>query len=47
MVTLKDIANKAGVSSGIVSRILSNDHNLKVSPDTRKRCFVSLRKCIM
>ena len=37
MATLKDIANKAGVSTGTVSRILSNDHNLKVSPDTRKK----------
>lgn len=37
MVTLKDIADKAGVSSGTVSRILSNDDNLQVSPDTRKK----------
>ena len=36
MATLKDIANKAGVSQGTVSRILSGDSTLNVAPETRE-----------
>lgn len=37
MATLKDIAEKAGVSSATVSRILNEDSNLSVTPATRKK----------
>ncbi|MCD7034111.1 substrate-binding domain-containing protein [Metabacillus sp. GX 13764] len=37
MITIKDIANKANVSTATVSRILNNDQTLSVSEDTRKR----------
>ncbi len=37
MVTIKDIANKAGVSPAAVSRILNRDDTLSVAPETRKR----------
>ena len=36
-VTLKEVAGKAGVSVTTVSRILHNDPNLSVSPQTRER----------
>ena len=36
MATLKEIAQKAGVSQGTVSRILSEDSTLNVSSDTRE-----------
>ena len=37
MVTIKDIANEAGVSISTVSRILNLDKTLNVSEETRKR----------
>ena len=37
MVTIKDIANKAKVSSTTVSRVLNKDKTLSVAEDTRKR----------
>lgn len=37
MATLKDIAEKAGISPAAVSRILNNDSSLSVSPETRER----------
>lgn len=36
MATLKDIAKRAGVSQGTVSRILNEDHTLNVSAQTRE-----------
>ncbi len=36
MSTLRDVAKKAGVSTGTVSRILSNDENFKISDEKRK-----------
>lgn len=36
MATLKDIAGRAGVSQGTVSRILSEDSTLNVAPETRE-----------
>ena len=37
MATIKDIAEKAGVSPAAVSRILNGDNTLSVAPETRKR----------
>ncbi len=37
MATIKDIAEKAGVSAAAVSRILNGDTSLSVTPETRKR----------
>lgn len=37
MVTIKDIANKAQVSSATVSRVLNNDMTLQVAEETRQR----------
>lgn len=37
MVTIKDIAALANVSTATVSRILNNDVTLSVSDETRKR----------
>ena len=39
MATIKDIADKAGVSSTTVSRVLNYDEKLHVSPDTRRKVF--------
>ena len=39
MVTIKDIAEKAGVSQSTVSRVLNLDETLSVSEDTRNRIF--------
>ena len=36
MATIKDIANKADVSSATVSRVLNYDESLSVSDDKRK-----------
>lgn len=36
MATIKDIAEKAGVSISTVSRVLNNDPSLSVSDDTKK-----------
>ena len=43
MATIKDIAEKAGVSQATVSRVLNQDATLSVSEDTRSRI---LRTCI-
>lgn len=37
MVTIKEIAEKSGVSTSTVSRILNSDESLKVSSKTRSR----------
>ena len=37
MATIKDIAEKAGVSQATVSRVLNQDVTLSVSEDTRSR----------
>ncbi|MCH1625032.1 LacI family DNA-binding transcriptional regulator [Fredinandcohnia quinoae] len=39
MATIKDIAEKAGVSIATVSRVLNYDSTLSVSDDTKKRIF--------
>jgi len=39
MATLKDIADKAGVSTATVSRVLNYDKTLSVGEETRKRIF--------
>ncbi|TVP90853.1 LacI family DNA-binding transcriptional regulator [Alkalibacterium sp.] len=39
MATLKDIANKAGVSTSTVSRVLNYDATLSVGEETKKRIF--------
>ncbi len=39
MATLRDIALKAGVSQGAVSRILNNDVTLSVTDETRQKVF--------
>lgn len=41
MVTIKDIAEKAGVSSSAVSRALRNDPSLSISNETRLKIFAS------
>ena len=46
MATIKDIAEKAGVSQATVSRVLNQDATLSVGEDTRSRFFASLRTCI-
>lgn len=43
MVTLKDIANEANVSTATVSRILNQDKSLSVSDDTRERIMMIAR----
>ena len=37
MATIKDIAERAGVSSATVSRVLNHDETLNVQESTRKR----------
>ena len=39
MATIREIAEKAGVSAGAVSRILNNDATLSVSDSTREKVF--------
>ncbi len=39
MATLKDIAARAGISAGAVSRILNQDETLNVTPKTRERVY--------
>ncbi|NEW00628.1 LacI family transcriptional regulator [Bacillus megaterium] len=39
MIKIKDVAREANVSIATVSRILSSDHTLSVSEDTRKRVW--------
>ncbi|MBM6615542.1 LacI family DNA-binding transcriptional regulator [Desemzia sp. RIT804] len=39
MATIKEIAEKAGVSSATVSRVLNYDESLSVSDETKKRIF--------
>lgn len=39
MATIKDIANKAGVSSATVSRVLNYDATLSVADETKRRVF--------
>ena len=39
MATIKDIAEKAGVSIATVSRVLNYDETLNVQDETRKRIF--------
>lgn len=44
MTTIKEIAEKAGVSSATVSRVLNYDESLSVSDDTKKRIFETAEK---
>ena len=46
MATIKDIAEKAGVSQATVSRVLNQDATLSVSEDTRSRILRIARTCI-
>ena len=46
MATIKDIAEKAGVSQATVSRVLNQDATLSVSEDTRSRILRTPRTCI-
>ena len=39
MVTIKDIAAKAGVSIATVSRVLNHDETLNAQDETKKRIF--------
>ena len=39
LATIKDIAERAGVSSSTVSRVLNYDDTLSVGDDTKKRIF--------
>ena len=43
MATLKDVAEKAGVSSAAASRILNNDTSLSVPPETRQKVLDAAR----
>lgn len=36
-VTMRDVAERAGVDSSVVSRFLSNDAKARIAPDTRRR----------
>ena len=44
MATIRDIAKKAGISPGAVSRILNNDTTLHVSAETRKKSVEYCKK---
>jgi len=44
MTTIKDIAEKAGVSIATVSRVLNYDPGLSVSDDTKQRIFETAEK---
>lgn len=44
MATIKEIAEKAGVSSATVSRVLNYDETLSVSEETKKRIFETAEK---
>ena len=44
MATLKDIAAKAGVSQGTVSRILNGDATLNVAAETREKAYRIAKK---
>ena len=37
MITIKEIAQQAGFSTSTVSRLLSNDPSLSVSPETKQK----------
>lgn len=37
MITIKEIAQQAGFSPSTVSRLLSNDPSLSVSPETKQK----------
>ena len=39
MATIKDIAEKAGVSAATVSRVLNYDETINVLDETRRRIF--------
>ncbi len=41
MATIRDVAKEANVSIATVSRILNNDKNYSVSPETRRRVFAA------
>lgn len=43
LVTIKDVARKAEVSSATVSRVLNKDYTLQVSEDTRQRIIVAAK----
>ena len=43
MATIRDVANKAGVSMATVSRVLNGDFTISVPPDTRDRVFQAAR----
>lgn len=47
MATIKDIAEKANVSSATVSRILNQDDSLSVTEQTRERVLKSQRNFII
>ena len=39
MATIKDIAERAQVSTATVSRVLNNDKSMSVSAETKQRIF--------
>lgn len=43
-VTINDIAREAGVSIGLVSRVLNDDESARVSPETRQRILTIAEK---
>ncbi len=47
MATIKDIADKAGVSIATVSRVLNYDETLSVGYDTKKRFLMWQRNWLM
>ena len=46
MATIKDIAERAGVSSATVSRVLNYDATLSVADETKKRVFEAAEEFI-
>ena len=44
MATMKDIAERAGVSTATVSRVLNHDETLSVGKETKDRIFAAAKE---